>query len=117
MGPLLFSLVLHPLILRLATIKGLDINKWYLDDGVIAGRSRDVKAALDMLLKEGPAIGVFLNEEKCELITHPAAAKCLDIFPPSIALYRRQHVAPRCPDWRRRPLRRLRHGRLVKAGL
>ena len=84
LGPLLFSLVLHPLILRLATIKGLDINKWYLDDGVIAGRSRDVKAALDMLLKEGPAIGVFLNEEKCELITHPTAAKCLNIFPPSI---------------------------------
>ena len=85
LGPFLFSLVIHELILRIAKdLPGLDVNKWYLDDGVLAGKSADVLKALDLILTFGPDVGVFLNEGKCELVTHPAAAACLDVFPASI---------------------------------
>ena len=85
LGPFLFSLVIHDLILRIdAELPGLDVNKWYLDDGVLAGKSADVLKALNIILQAGPEIGVFLNEGKCELITHPSAASCLVAFPDSI---------------------------------
>ena len=86
LGPFLFSLVIHALILRIsAELPGLDVNKWYLDDGVIAGKSADVRRALDIIAGlDTMEVGVFLNEGKCELVTHPAAAGCLSAFPASI---------------------------------
>jgi len=85
LGPLLFSLVIQELVLRIRDeVPTLSLNKWYLDDGVIAGTSADVLKVLELLTTHGPAIGVFLNVGKCELVTHPTSAARLDVFPMSI---------------------------------
>ena len=83
LGPLLFSIVIQELIKKIAVeVPGLDLNKWYLDDGVLAGRAADVRLAYKLILDHGPALGIFLNEGKCELITHPASAASLDAWGP-----------------------------------
>src|SRR6185437_5222438 len=43
LGPLLFSLVLHPLAERIEKeFPNLDLSVWYLDDGTIIGPKDDV---------------------------------------------------------------------------
>jgi len=85
LGPLLFSLVMHVLVQEISSeLPNLDVNRWFLDDGVLAGKSADVLKALQILERDGPAVGIGLNHAKCELITHPAAAHALSIFPVSI---------------------------------
>src|SRR5690348_5042900 len=43
LGPLLFSLVLHPLARKIeAEFPDLDLSVWYLDDGTIIGSVADV---------------------------------------------------------------------------
>ena len=68
LGPLLFSLVVHRLILRIAETTGLSANLWYLDDGVLAGPHAEVHKACQLLESEGPALGLHLNAAKCELV-------------------------------------------------
>ncbi|KAL5477585.1 hypothetical protein EMCRGX_G024399 [Ephydatia muelleri] len=70
LGLLLFSLVLHGLILKIAeddTCGELLFNKWYLDDGVLAGTSLSVRAALDVISSLGPFLGLYINFAKCEV--------------------------------------------------
>ncbi|KAL5463490.1 hypothetical protein EMCRGX_G032386 [Ephydatia muelleri] len=70
LGPLLFSLVLHGLILKIAEddmCGELLFNKWYLDDGVLAGTSLSVRAALDVISSLGPSLGLYINFAKCEV--------------------------------------------------
>jgi hypothetical protein len=70
LGPLLFCLVLNILVRRLAELcPDLDLHKWYLDDGILAGRCADVLRALAILQSEGPALGLHLNLAKCELFS------------------------------------------------
>jgi len=70
LGPLLFCLVLRILAARVAEVSpGLALHKWYLDDGVIAGRAAEVLLALTVLRAEGPALGLNLNLAKCELFS------------------------------------------------
>ena len=91
LGPLLFSVVIQELILRIRDeLPDLTLNKWYLDDGVIAGRSADVLKVLELLTAHGPKVGVFLNLGKCELVTHPASAARLDVFPLTIPTDKRR---------------------------
>ena len=91
LGPLLFSLALHPLLSRLKDIPGLDIVIGYLDDIALAGDDTAVKTALDLLEAEAQTLGLKLNLEKCVLVptagsrsraqlgAFPAAVKrCLD---------------------------------------
>jgi hypothetical protein len=56
LGPLLFSLVIQMLISAInARCPGLALNNlWYLDDGVLAGRTADVAAALAVIAELGP---------------------------------------------------------------
>ena len=73
LGPLLFSLALHPLLLKLNALKQgdgerLDIVVSYLDNVVIAGDSAAVLAALRLLMSESAGLGLELNLSKCELI-------------------------------------------------
>eukprot|EP00731_Ephydatia_muelleri_P037266 Em0431g2a len=42
-------------------------NKWYLDDGVLAGTSLSVRAALDVISSLGPSLGLYINFAKCEV--------------------------------------------------
>ena len=69
LGPLLFSLVLHAVIKSIdTTCPNLILNKWYLDDGVIIGTSSELLKVMEILEKEGPESGLFINLGKFEVI-------------------------------------------------
>ncbi len=82
LGPLLFAAAIHPLAVKLKTLeahgKKLDLCPFYLDDGFLAGDRQVVAAALNLLQKEGEALGLKLNVGKCELIL-PCAAPAVDL--------------------------------------
>src|SRR5688572_14336249 len=68
LGPLLFSLVLHPLALKIeAEFPALDLRVWYLDDGTIIGNVDDVHEVFLLLERDGPALGLHLNVKKNEI--------------------------------------------------
>ena len=60
LGPLLFSLVLNILVTEIASDAGcahLLYHAWYLDDGVVAGPSTEVRRVLAILEERGPSLG------------------------------------------------------------
>ena len=62
LGPLLFSLVLHPLALKIeADFPDLDLCVWYLDDGTIIGSVEDVHKVFELIQAEGPALGLHFE--------------------------------------------------------
>ena len=68
LGPLLFSLVLHPLALKIeAEFPDLDLCVWYLDDGTIVGSVADVHKVFELIQRDGPALGLHLNVKKNEI--------------------------------------------------
>jgi hypothetical protein len=68
LGPLLFSLVLHPLALKIqAQFPDLLLGVWYLDDGTIIGDIDDVHKVFELIQNEGPALGLHLNVRKNEI--------------------------------------------------
>ena len=68
LGPLLFSLALHPIAVRISKeIPNLKLNSWYLDDGTIAGSTRDVLKASKLIQEAGMQIGLKMNLAKCSL--------------------------------------------------
>ena len=68
LGPLLFSLVLHPLALKIeAEFPNLDLCVWYLDDGTIVGCVEDVHKVFELIQREGPVLGLHLNVKKNEI--------------------------------------------------
>ena len=68
LGPFLFCLAIHPLLLKIrAECPSLVSNSWYLDDGVVAGSEADVTRALHIIESEGPGRGMFLNTAKSEV--------------------------------------------------
>ena len=46
----------------------MQLNQWYLDDGVIAGKAEDVLKAFNIIRKLGPELGMDLNLGKNELV-------------------------------------------------
>ena len=65
LGPLLFSLAIHPVVLQLKS----RLNVWYLDDGLLG--SQDVAELFHdyILLKDEAAkIGLHINAKKCEIV-------------------------------------------------
>jgi hypothetical protein len=91
LGPLLFSLALQPVLLRLkahygTSNKNLDLLVAYLDDVVLAGDADIVAEALGVLQEACSTIGLLLNLSKCEVIPTAglASAADLSIFPASI---------------------------------
>ena len=67
MGPLLFALALHPLIMRVQEHCNLLFHAWYLDDGTIIGNVVEVAKALDIINAHGPSLGLHLNIKKTEV--------------------------------------------------
>ena len=67
LGPLLFALVLHPLVHRIRDCCKLLFHAWYLDDGTIIGDTKEVAKALDIIRAEGPRLGLELNINKTEV--------------------------------------------------
>lgn len=80
LGPLLFSLVLHPLAQRIVRdFPKLNLSVWYLDDGTIIGDMDDVHEVFELIAKEGPSLGLNLNVKKNEIWWPTRAEK--DPFP------------------------------------
>ena len=70
LGPLLFSLVLQPIVERIASeVPSLLLNGWYLDDGILCGNLDDIAAALSIIAIDGPTVGLSLNKSKSLLFS------------------------------------------------
>ena len=67
LGPLLFALALHPLVLILQESCSLPFQAWYLDDGTLIGNTIEVAKALNIIQTEGPILGLKLNIKKTEV--------------------------------------------------
>ena len=64
LGPLLFSLTLHPLLISMSS----PVKFGYLDDVTAAGPEMTLEEDVIMLKEESLKIGLTLNVSKCELI-------------------------------------------------
>lgn len=86
LGPLLFSLILHPLINRIAAECNLDLHAWYLDNGTIAGETPEVAKSLRNIQEEGPPRGLHLNILKTEIYwpTGDSRRYSAGVFPANI---------------------------------
>jgi hypothetical protein len=84
LGPVLFALAISPLTRQLAPIPNLMLNKWYLDDGALGGSESVLTAAFRIIEKEGPALGLFVNAKKCELVRHSSASEVTYAGPPGV---------------------------------
>ena len=67
LGPLLFALVLHPLVHQIRNNCKLLLHAWYLDDGTVIGDTEEVARVLDIIRATGPVLGLELNIKKTEL--------------------------------------------------
>nr|GEW65927.1 hypothetical protein [Tanacetum cinerariifolium] len=67
LGPLLFSLVLHPLICKIRDSFSLSLHAWYLDDGTIVGDTMVVGKVLELITEDGPVCGLHLNVDKTKV--------------------------------------------------
>ena len=80
LGPLLFSLVLNILVMKIArdsACSNIPFHAWYLDDGAVAGPRSSLCRILSLLQEEGPALGIIVNLPKCEVFSRHG----LDMFP------------------------------------
>ncbi|GKA16517.1 putative reverse transcriptase domain-containing protein, partial [Tanacetum coccineum] len=68
LGPLLFALVLHPLIRKIKDSFSLSLHAWYLDDGTIIGDTLVVGKVLELIMEDGPRCGLHLNVDKTERV-------------------------------------------------
>jgi hypothetical protein len=64
LAPVLFCMVLKRVINAISDSCALDINLWFLDDGVIAGPAEEVSRALDVIEQVGPKLGLYTNLSK-----------------------------------------------------
>ena len=68
LAPLLFSVTLHTLVLKLEREDpSLTENAWFLDDGLISGNIPALQAVVDILQQEGPLKGLFLSSTKSKV--------------------------------------------------
>ena len=70
LGPLLFAIAIHGLIMQIKDVvlldESLEGNIWYLDDGSICGKTVVIGRIIEFLISKGPEFGFFLCKEKCE---------------------------------------------------
>ena len=71
MGPLLFSLTIHPLLSSLKSALAFG----YLDNVTVGGAGASVEEDVSRLMRDGKAIGLSLNIGKCELIASRPTVK------------------------------------------
>ncbi|GJU53634.1 putative ribonuclease H-like domain-containing protein [Tanacetum coccineum] len=82
LGPLLFALVLHPLVCKIRDSFNLSLQAWYLDNGIII---RDTLIARKVM-KDGPCRGLHLNVDKTEVFwpKKDPRSRFAGVFPPNI---------------------------------
>ncbi|KAL5721808.1 hypothetical protein ACHQM5_005406 [Ranunculus cassubicifolius] len=87
LGPMLFALVLHPLIQNIRSACKLEMHAWYLDDGTIIGDTEEVAKALNIIMEKGPERGLILNVSKTELFwpAEDPRSRLEGLFPANIA--------------------------------
>ncbi|GJV30581.1 putative reverse transcriptase domain-containing protein [Tanacetum coccineum] len=87
LGPLLFSLVLHPLICKIRDSFSLSLHAWYLDDGTIVGDTVVVGKVLELIMKDEPGCGLHRNIDKTEVLLpkEDPRSRLAGIFPPNIS--------------------------------
>ncbi|GJZ38734.1 putative reverse transcriptase domain-containing protein [Tanacetum coccineum] len=86
--PLLFSLVLHPLVSKIRDSLNLSLQGWYLDDGTIIGDTLVVgRGGLNVIMKDGPRRGLHLNVDKTEVfwLKEDPRSRFAGVFPSNIA--------------------------------
>ena len=85
MGPLGFSLTLHLIVERIkAEVPSLALNAWYLDDGTLVGPPEGLSAALDIIERDGPPLGLHLNRAKSLLFVPSQCDSSQSSLPPDI---------------------------------
>ena len=86
LGPLLFALVLHPLVHKIRDNCKLLLHAWYLDDGTVIGDSEEVARVLNIIRLHGPGLGLELNIKKTEIFWPSCDGRKLraDLFPTDI---------------------------------
>ena len=98
LGPLGFALTLQPLIEKLkASVAGLGLNVWYLDDGTLMGSPDDLAVALQILERDGPPLGLHLNRGKSLLFIPEDADADQSPLPPDIPITRHGFSLLGCP--------------------
>jgi hypothetical protein len=70
LGGLLFCIGIHPILS--ATTSELTIG--YMDDVTLGGSIANVEADVELFRSQGSKIGLVLNADKCEVITHQSAS-------------------------------------------
>ncbi|GKA49189.1 putative reverse transcriptase domain-containing protein [Tanacetum coccineum] len=87
LGPLLFYLVLHPLICKISDSFSLSLQAWYLDDGTFIGDTLVVGKVLELTMEDGPRCGLHLNVNKTEVFwpKEDPRSRLVGVFPPNIA--------------------------------
>nr|GEV87770.1 putative reverse transcriptase domain-containing protein [Tanacetum cinerariifolium] len=87
LGPLLFYLVLHPLICNIIDSFSLSLQAWYLDDGTIIGDTLVVGKVLELIVEDGPRCGLHLNVDKTEIFwpKEDPRSRVVIVFPPNIS--------------------------------
>ncbi|GKC48716.1 putative reverse transcriptase domain-containing protein [Tanacetum coccineum] len=86
-GPLLFSLVLHPLICKIRDSFSLSLQAWYLDDGTIIGDTLVMGKVLELIIEDGPRCGLHLNVDKTKVFwpKEDPKSRLASVFSPNIA--------------------------------
>ena len=64
LGPLLFSLVIHPLLVQ----SKAELTIGYLDHVTLGGPVEDVIETVDTIRSNGDSLGLKLNDMKCEVL-------------------------------------------------
>lgn len=64
LGPLLFTVVLHPRIHEINKNYKILLHAWHIDDGTITGDSVEVTKTLDIIQEIGSGLGLELNIHK-----------------------------------------------------
>ena len=98
LGPLGFALTLHPIVERIkAEVPDLLLNTWYLDDGTLVGSSANLKAALDIIERDGPSVGLHLNRSKSVLFIPKESDPSHSTLPSDIPVTREGFCLLGCP--------------------
>ncbi|GKC34367.1 hypothetical protein Tco_1046751, partial [Tanacetum coccineum] len=66
LGPLLFVLVLHPLVHKMRDSCKLFLHAWYLNDETVIGDSEEVARVLNIIKVSGTGLGLEPNIKKTE---------------------------------------------------
>ena len=62
LASLMFAMGIQPVIQKIQeNVPDLDLNTWFQDDGVLAGRGRDIRKAVQILREEGEPRGLYLS--------------------------------------------------------